>query len=165
MEKLSGLPLELLELVLVHTSSPPPDLAQLGLVSRQFSRAACKLLVASPTLTSSTQLNRFLAVFTSAPYRKSVRPGSPTLAVSPTRLTLARGIRSRPATQTTGKSKTKRTETVHVEDAITEEEMNRALSAVGSRLEELRLIELGFGTLRRRQLGFVGQLARLRSLS
>lgn len=164
MATLSSLPLEVVELIVTATELTVSELTQLALISRRFDCAVRTTLYTHPTLTSSTQLNTYLA---SIQLATSHKPTSPTPHHSrlPTRLSLARGARTRPVSQTTGKGKARRTETVQIEDAITEDDVLRVLTAVGSGLVELRMIELGFATLRRRQLGFVGHLAGLRSLT
>jgi len=167
MTTLVDLPLDVLRRIVAHTFSPPPDLAQLRLVSRAFNHAARTLAYNQVSLSSSAQLNRFLASTSFSHLTKTgpTRTPSPGLPGPPRCLTLARGGQTRPASHVTGRGKAKRTEMVQVEDFITEDELLRVITAVGTGLDELRLVELDFASLRRRQLGFVGHLAGLTALS
>lgn len=150
------LPLEVVHAVLLNFAASPNELAVLALVCSTFHKASRSILLHRPTLSSSTQLRRFNSSLVIS-YRK--------LSVPCTRMTVTRGTRTKPVALTTGRGKAKRTEQVEQEDNVTEEDLLALLQTVGSGLEELHLLELAFTTLRRRQLGFVGQLAQLKTIS
>lgn len=148
------LPLEIAHRIALHLSSDPASLASVRLVNRTFSTAALPVLLAHPTLSSSTQLTRFLAAVTLS-HSNAVPPCEA--------LTLTSGTRTRSEKVVLGKGRSKRIERAEVEDAITPDQLALVLSRLGS-ITELNLIGLDFVSLRRRQLSFTGGLSGLRTL-
>ncbi|GAA5844052.1 hypothetical protein JCM5353_000128 [Sporobolomyces roseus] len=142
------LPKEVLDSIIAFTSASPIDLSHLALVSTQFAQSVQFYRSFHTVLSSSTQTQQYLK-------RSSSKAGSQVQSII-----LERGRRTRAEKVKVGRSKVVR----EVEDSITEEELVK-LCHISSKLVELRLDQLSFTSLRRRQVSFAASLSHLTRLS
>lgn len=146
---LQTLPEEVLERLCSHVGpyASVEALSSLALVSKQLAISVRNFRSRHPLVRSSTAARGYCRRHdTSSPH-----------AVT---LTIAKGTRTRVETVKVGRMKVVR----EVEDSVTEEDLVQ-LCRKSPKVVNLRLVEPGFSSLRRRQIGFASSLSNLRSLS
>ena len=144
----SNLPREVVDSIVAFTSHSTTDLSHLALVSTRFAHSVQSYRSLHLLLSSSTQAQHYLKGL----LRKA---GQQTQS-----LTLQRGWRKRVEKVKMGRSKVER----EVEDSITEEELVK-LCQLSPSITALRLDQLSFTSLRRRQVSFASSLPHLTRLS